>query len=209
MSNIIKEPKPVDQLTFTDDGMFQTVMRDPKICAELVERLLDVKINHVDLKESYILFICKQDPFKKDDKKNFGLPCYTFKNACVENNSVNLNDKSLKVIYNASAYESEKNEKIRAFLHYIYTNEPGEDDFSKRLSAIVNQTKMNEKFRREYAAMNLHDRDLIRAAKKEAIEQKAIEDALNFLKEDVPAETIAKCVNLPLEEVLKLKEKIA
>ena len=275
MSNIIKEPKPVDQLTFTDDGMFQTVMRDPKICSELVERLLDVKINHVDypelekeiapyytsksirldvylkdsnkiidiemqsysqeaigkrtryyqsmididslmkgddysdLKESYILFICKQDPFKKDDKKNFGLPCYTFKNACVENNSVNLNDKSLKVIYNASAYESEKNEKIRAFLHYIYTNEPGEDDFSKRLSAIVNQTKMNEKFRREYAAMNLHDRDLIRAAKKEAIEQKAIEDALNFLKEDVPAETIAKCVNLPLEEVLKLKEKIA
>ena len=68
---------------------------------------------------------------------------------------------------------------------------------------------MNEKFRREYAAMNLHDRDLIRAAKKEAIEQKAIEDALNFLKENVPAETIAKCVNLPLEEVLKLKEKIA
>ena len=57
--------------------------------------------------------------------------------------------------------------------------------------------------------MNLHDRELIRAAKKEAIEQKAIEDALNFLKEDVPAETIAKCVNLPLEEVLKLKEKIA
>ncbi len=68
---------------------------------------------------------------------------------------------------------------------------------------------MNEKFRREYAAMNLHDRDLIRAAKKEAIEQKAIEDALNLLKENVPAETIAKCVNLPLEEVLKLKEKIA
>ena len=68
---------------------------------------------------------------------------------------------------------------------------------------------MNEKFRREYAAMNLHDRDLIRDAKKEAIEQKAIEDALNLLKEDVPAETIAKCVNLPLEEVLKLKEKIA
>lgn len=51
MSNIIKEPKPVDQLTFTDDGMFQTVMRDPKICAELVERLLDVEINHVDYPE--------------------------------------------------------------------------------------------------------------------------------------------------------------
>ena len=60
MINIIKEPKSVDQLTFTDDGMFQTVMRNPKICAELVERLLDVKINHVDLKKAtYSSYVSK------------------------------------------------------------------------------------------------------------------------------------------------------
>lgn len=35
--------KPVDELTFTDDGMFQAVMRDPDLCAELVERLLNIK----------------------------------------------------------------------------------------------------------------------------------------------------------------------
>ena len=56
-----------------------------------------------NLKESYILFICKTDPFKNENEKAYGLPCYTFKNICEENPEVNLNDKSLKVIYNASA----------------------------------------------------------------------------------------------------------
>ena len=164
--------------------------------------------DYSDLKESYILFICKNDPFKKDGKLHFKLPCYTFKNTCIENSDVNLNDKSLKVIYNASAYQSEKNEKIRAFLHYIYTNEPGEDDFSKRLSAIVEQTKMNEKFRREYATMNLHDRDLIRAAKKEATEQKAFETATNMLKKKYPTSDISEITGLPLEQVLELQKTI-
>ena len=37
------EKKPVDKLTFADDGMFQEVMRNPEISAELVERLLHIK----------------------------------------------------------------------------------------------------------------------------------------------------------------------
>ena len=38
--------------------------------------------------------------------------------------------------------------------------------------------------------------------------QKAIEDATNLLKENIPAETIARCVNLPLEEILKIKKTL-
>lgn len=157
--------KPVEELTFADDGMFQAVLRDPQICAELVERLLGVRVRRVDypalekaikpfytskgvrldvylkdedkvidvemqaqpqdalgkrvryyeamvdmdclmkgedyteLKESYVLFICKHDPFVDEKKKPVGLPRYTFRNVCQENNLVNLDDKSLKVIY--------------------------------------------------------------------------------------------------------------
>ena len=43
----IYRAKTVEELTFTDDGMFQAVLHDPEICAELVERLLHVKVNHV------------------------------------------------------------------------------------------------------------------------------------------------------------------
>ena len=43
--------KPVDELTFTDDGMFQAVMRDPDLCAELVERLLNIKVSRIEYPE--------------------------------------------------------------------------------------------------------------------------------------------------------------
>ena len=52
-----------------------------------------------------------------------------------------MNDKSIKVIYNASAYEEEKDERIRNLLHFISTNEPGKDDFSNRLSLLVEKKK--------------------------------------------------------------------
>ena len=153
MKELSYHPKSVDELTFTDDGMFQAVLHNPEICAELVERLLHIRVGHVEypklekqiapfyttkgvrldvylkdedkiidieiqsypqealgkrtryyqsmidmdslmkgqdypyLKDSYILFICKKDPFKDEDNKSYGrasllhiqeyLPAYT------------------------------------------------------------------------------------------------------------------------------------
>ncbi len=279
MSDLIYHRKTVDELTFTDDGMFQAVLREPEICAELIERLLHIRVKTVkypklekkiapyyttkgvrldvylkdddkiidieiqsypqealgkrtryyqsmididslmkgqdypDLKDSYILFICKEDPFKDDDNSPFNLPCYTFRNICEEYASVQLNDKSIKVIYNASAYEKETNERIRNLLHFISTNEPGEDDFSNRLSSLVKTLKETEKFRSDYAAMNLHDRDIQRAARREGIAQgareNAVENAKNFLKMKLgTVEQIAQGTGLPLEEVQKLAEEL-
>ena len=270
--------KPIEELTFTDDGMFQAVLHEPDISAELVERLLHIRVSHVEypeiekqiapyfttkgvrldvylkdsdkiidvemqsypqealgkrtryyssmidmdslmkgqdyteLKDCYILFICKTDPFKGYSEKGFGLPCYTFSNRCHEDPSVNLNDKTLKVIYNASAYKEEKDQRIRNFLHFVYTNECGEDDFSNRLSAIVEKLKENEKFRSDYLAMNLHDRDLIRRTRKEALEegvsqgiqQKALEAALILVRKfNVNPENAAVEMGITLESVLK------
>ena len=270
--------KSFDQLTFSDDWMFQKVMQNPEVCAELVERLLHINIDHVEypelekaiapyyqskgvrldvylkdsdkvidiecqsnlkpalgrrtryyqsmididslmkgeeydkLKESYILFICKDDPFKDEKEKHFGLPCYTFRNACTENTAVNLDDKTIKVIYNASAYKKEEDSLIRDFLHFIYTNQPGEDDLSKRLSKLVEKCKENEKFRSDYLAVNLHDYDIRYEALQEGAaigeQKKAIESAMNLLNEGDSPEKVARCIGLPLEEVKKLAAEI-
>ena len=278
MSDSIYRRKTVDELTFTDDGMFQAVLHEPEICAELIERLLHIRVKNVkypelekqiapyyttkgvrldvylkdqdkiidieiqsypqealgkrtryyqsmididslmkgqdypDLQDSYILFICKEDPFKNDNGKQFGLPCYSFRNICEENENVKLNDKSIKVIYNASAYEKEKDERIRSLLHFISTNKPGKDDFSNRLSSLVEKIKENEKFRSDYTAMNLHDRDIQRAAKREGFAEGARETAImnakNLLKEGDSPEKVARCTGLPLEEVQKLAEEL-
>ena len=277
--------KKIEDLTFTDDGMFQAVLHEPGICAELVERLLHVKVGHIEypelektiapfysskgvrldvylkdsdkiidvemqsypldepgkrtryynsmvdmdslmkgqdyteLKECYILFICKQDPFMKADDKPYGLPCYTFKNTCMEKTEVNLNDKTLKVIYNASAYNEEKDTRIRDFLHFVCTNETGKDSFTNRLLTIVEKLKDSEKFKGDYLAMNLHDRDLIRRTRKDAIEegisqgasQKAVEAAVTLIqKYRASPEDAARDMGATLEAVLeKLNKKPA
>ncbi len=40
--------KPVEELVFTDDFMFGAVMREPEICKGVLERLLHVKIDHIE-----------------------------------------------------------------------------------------------------------------------------------------------------------------
>ena len=165
--------------------------------------------DYPQLKESYILFICTFDPFKNEDKQPYGLPLYTFKNTCVENPEVPLGDKSTKVIYNASAYESVKDEKIKRLLEFICTNNPGEDPLSNKLAELVKKLKENEKFRSDYAAMNLHDRDLIRNAKKEATFEKAIEAAKNLLKLNaISIEQIAQAEGLSVEKVEEIAREI-
>ena len=47
-----------------------------------------------------------------------------------------------------------------------------------------------------------------RTGKDEGKNEKAVEAAVELLKENIPPETIAKCVKLPLEKVLELKEQI-
>ena len=256
--------KKIEDLTFADDGMFQAVLREPGICAELVERLLNIHVERVDfpelekaiapfyttkgvrldvylkdedkaidvelqaypqdalgkriryyeamldmdalmkgepydmLKESYILFICKRDPFKDKSGKPFGLSRYTFRNICSENNLINLDDKSLKVIYNGSAYEKEKDERIRSLLRFVQTNEPGADAFSNRIANLVEKLKESEKFRQEYMAMNIHDYDMITKAKKE----KAVEDAVMLVKKyNATPEAAAQDTGAPLDKV--------
>ncbi len=258
--------KRFEDLTFGDDWMFQAVLRDPEISAELVELLLGIKVKRVEypelekviepfyttkgvrldvylkdedkvidvelqsyemaalgkrmryyeamldmdalmkgepydkLKDSYILFICKNDPFKDKNEKPFGLPRYSFRNVCQENNCVNLDDKSLKVIYNATAYEKEKDERVRALLRFVQTNESGEDGLTNRLAALVKKMKENEQLRQEYMAMNLHDYEMIR----KGVQQKAVEDAvIAVTKFHIPIDDVAREYGVDKSEIEK------
>ena len=62
--------------------------------------------------------------------------------------------------------------------------------------------------------MNLHDRDIMRAAKKkgrkEGAQQKPIEAATNLLKMNMlSVEQISQAEGLPLEKILELKAQIS
>ena len=78
---------------------------------------------------------------------------------------------------------------------------------------LVEKKKENEKFRSDYNAMNLHDRDIQRAAKREGFAEGARETAImnakNFLKMNVLSiENIAQGTGLTIEKVQKLASEI-
>ena len=213
--------KPVEELSFTDDFMFGTVMKNKVICKGVLERLLHIKVgkieypslqktitpfyeskgirldvyvsdservfdieiqtsippslpkrtryyqslmdvdnllrgqSYAELKESYVIFICTQDLFGK------GLPVYTFRNVCSEDDGIFLDDKSYKVFYNVGAYGKEDEPELSALLEYLCERR-ATSGFTQHIDALVEKAKRNEKFRSWYMSLNIHEDDLRR-----------------------------------------------
>ena len=71
-----------------------------------------------DIRETYILFICKDDPFGE------GIPRYTKLTKFLETDRISYDDKSHNVFYNCSAWEKEEDPGIREVLKFIYGLKP-------------------------------------------------------------------------------------
>ena len=165
--------------------------------------------DYSELKESFIIFICQYDPFTE------GLPCYTFKNLCIQDKNTELCDETTKIIFNSTAYDKEKNVDIRKFLKYIRTKVPT-SNLTDKINNMVEEQKENDKFRTEYLSMNLHDRDITRKAFAEGeilgiqkgieqgAEQTKIETAKKLFSMGLSVEQVSEGTGLSLEKVQEL-----
>jgi len=111
--------------------------------------------SYAELKESYVIFICTQDPFGK------GLPVYTFSSVCSEDGSIFLDDKSVKVFYNVGAYSKEDEPELSALLEYLCERR-ATSGFTQHIDELVEKAKRNEKFRSWYMSLNIWKDDLLR-----------------------------------------------
>ena len=108
----------------------------------------------------------------------------------------------------------EKDVEISAFLEYIDNRVPT-DDFTKELSHLVEEAKINNKFRNDYLAMNLHDRDIKEQAFNEGLSsgiqqgkyEQSLETARNMLLKSIPKKIIADCTGLSLEIIEQLMKE--
>ena len=182
-----------------------------------VDLLLKGK-NYTQLKESFVIFVCKEDFFGEN------MPCYFFTNTCRDKPDLQLGDKSYKVIFNASAFENEKNLEKKSILEYII-DKKSTSEFTTKLDTLVEQTKLNEIFKGDYMAWGLAEFDAEQRGKKEGYsagvsdgiqqglqqgisqgiqqgEYKAkIETAKNLLAMGLSIENICKATDLSIEEV--------
>ena len=95
------------------------------------------------MKESYILFICKGDPFDS------GIPVYTVKQTFYEQPDKPYDDRTHKVFYNCKAYEVADDEDLKGLLEFIQTNRAS-TAFSQKLEENVRIAKKNSSWEDEY-----------------------------------------------------------
>ena len=166
--------------------------------------------NYTELKESFVIFVCKEDFF------GLNLPCYSFSNICKENPDLQLGDESHKIIFNASAFANEKNLEKKSILEYII-DKKSTSDFTNKLDDLVELTKINELFRSDYMAWGLAEFDAEQRGYKEGVsdgisqgiaqgisqgEHKAkIETAKNLLAMGISIEQVAQGTGLSLETI--------
>lgn len=253
--------------TIANNFIFYKVMRsNPEVCKELLEILLQIKIDHIEikseetvevdygkkgirmdvyavgatksfdlemqatddgelpertryyqgildvqelnsgedyrtLKDSYIIFICVPDIFGK------GLAKYTFENLCIENPEIKLNDRSYKYFYIADNYDKILDEKQKAFLKLVASNDKSEtqtDSFTEKISKLVEEAKLNSQWRKQYMEW---EREM--AIKFRQGEEKARrEDARNLYANGVSIELISKSLKMTTEEVKEITKDV-
>jgi predicted transposase/invertase (TIGR01784 family) len=156
-----------------------------------------------DLKDTYIIFICIPDIF------NEGLCKYKFENLCVDNPKIKLNDRAFKYFFIAENYDKIQDERQKAFLKLVLDNKPT-NPFGDKLSKLVDDAKRNTQWRKQFMDWEIEKAYSFDAGKEEGklegIQEKAIEDAKQLLKEGDSPEKISRCIGLPLEQVLELQK---
>ncbi len=160
-----KDSKGVRFDVYADNGAFmfdveiQTVLKKnlPKR-SRFYQSIMDVTglesgEDYEQLRESYVIFICLEDPFGNDRS------IYTFKNVCMENRDLLLNDGTSKIFVNAGKTSDLVNEDLIAFLKYISGKECAGNNFVSKLKKQVEIAKDNEVWAMEFIQMGLvyHD----------------------------------------------------
>lgn len=128
--------------------------------------LLEKGDEYETLNNSFVIFICTFDLFKKDYYK------YTFINKCEEIEGLNLGDGSTTIFMNTEGHIGDVSADCKAFLKGV-KGQFTENEFSAILEEEVKKVKENKKWRKEYMFMSV----LLRDAEKEA-ERKGMEKGM-------------------------------
>ena len=215
-----------DEDKIIDIEMQTVIKKDEGLRMRYYQSMMD--IDHLNrgesfkvLKESYVVFICLDDPFGD------GKPVYNFATKELDGSRI-LNDRIHKVIYNASSFEKAENLNVRAFLEYLEKHS-ATDSLTKEIQTAVDSCKNHQKWRAEYMLWKDQIREWKDEARedglaegraegmeegkviglKEGAKNKAIEATKNLLKMNLlTVEQIAAAEQLSIEEVIKIKDSL-
>ena len=132
-----------------------------------------------------------------------------------------MDDGTVNIFFNAAMYDKMRSEGLRSFFKYL-CGKTAKDDFTDRLSALVERVKMNAQWRHRYMtieqeiklqARNLAQdmaknmaQDMAQDIAQSKLNESKLETAKKMLENNIPAEIVAKCTGLKISQVDKLKQ---
>ncbi|WP_405376448.1 Rpn family recombination-promoting nuclease/putative transposase [Pseudobutyrivibrio sp.] len=196
-----------DGNTVYDLEMQTTISKDIAKRSRYYQGMIDLNLisrgaAYSELKESYIVFICLEDLFKKNRS------LYTFSNICLEDNELILEDGTTRVFVNASGSRDGLTSAQIAFLDYVSGKEPT-DELTTKLSMEVKRARDKEEWRNEYMTLLQRDREKYEEGKVEGRAEGKAEgkaEALIALVTDglLDIDIAAKRLNKSPEELLEI-----
>ncbi|MDE5614021.1 MAG: Rpn family recombination-promoting nuclease/putative transposase [Treponemataceae bacterium] len=194
-----------------DIEMQTTTRRDLARRARYYQGLMDIDgldsgEYYGELKDSYIIFLCLDDPF---DRR---LPVYTFFTACEEDRTFSLDDGIHKIFYNAAKHAIMPSGELRSFFRFL-AGTADESALSGRLADMVEHAKTNGQWRQQFMTweeeIRLREKEAFAAGAAERAEEVAVETARRLLGMNLALEKIAEATALPLEQVEWLRQETA
>ena len=142
---------------------------------------------------------------------------YTFRNLCIENKELELEDKTTKIFLNSKGKTEALDTDIAAFLKYV-NGKAAEDTFTKEIDQEVIRVKRHDETRREYMTYERELKQWKRKCLAEGLakglakgeEKVRKETILNLAQIHMSKETIAQVTRSSIdyvEEVIQNAEK--
>ena len=216
----------LDVFVNDDKGtVFNIEMQTSKDMEELVKRtrfyqsILDMYHiqkgqKYTTLNDSYVIFICTFSVFTGDRHK------YTFKNVCIEDYDIALNDGATKLFLSTKGTQHDVSKPLQAFLDYIDGQE-ATDELLRDIDDAVHEVKHCEAWKEEYSMLSMDHykywkegmaegiaEGLAQGEAKGKAEGKA-EVVIQMLRKQLSLEMIAEVTNFTVEEVMSIAKENA
>ena len=157
------------------------------------------------LGDSYIIFICPFDRFKR------GRHIYTFRERCDEDTALTLDDGTVKVFLSTKGSVADVSLELKNFLNYVDSGIIA-GNFVQKLDDAVNSVKSNQKARKDFMTyqMALLESKLEGEEKgREEGRNEGIESVtINMIRAGLPLDQIQKFTQLTLDKISELAKKL-
>ena len=212
----------LDVFVNDDKGtVFNIEMQTSKDMEELVKRtrfyqsILDMYHiqkgqKYTTLNDSYIIFICTFPVLTGNRHK------YTFKNVCIEDHDIALNDGATKLFLSTKGTQNDVSKPLQGFLDYIDGQE-ATDDLLRDIEDAVHEVKHCEAWKEEYVMLSMDHYKYWKEGMAEGIAEGLAqgktegksEVVIQMLRKQLSLEMIAEVTNFTVEDVRKIAEEHA